>query len=378
MIAAVFFEYRLFMKKNHFLFLFLFLFTSAQGFARIQPIFNEPGFGTTGIETLDIKLISLINSTPKDASIHMTLYGLDRIVFSEALLAAKARGVNVNVIFDHKMKKFRNTTGHAVNLISQNGRNKWVQFSPKISVRRLHINHNKFFLFSRLNDGSKNVVVSSSGNVTEMSLKEHNDMLVIDGDKKLYDGFLKLWKNLLKKSFALSRPSIYGNGIKFNVFPQYFKDPILALLKRVSCLPGSSIRIAQSRFGDSRVQIAKRLDQLRSEGCEIQVVLRDEKSVKSPGKKVLPILSDDVIVLPYERINKVRASIHSKLFLIDALIDDEPAKLVLTGSHNLNETSLFFNDEVLAELQNEETFELYDKFWDRMIKSMKESGILDL
>ncbi len=100
-------------------------------------------------------------------------------------------------------------------------------------------------------------------------------------------------------------------------------------------------------------------------------MVREEPEHKSPGTKIRETLGSNLKVLPFKTAGMEEPgpnSIHSKIVLIEASIDGSKDKktLVMTGSHNLNLTSLRLNDEVLLKIWDPVVFADYLKYWNRM------------
>lgn len=84
------------------------------------------------------------------------------------------------------------------------------------------INHNKFILFSRLNDGSTDVTVQSSANFTEVQLPNANNLVVVRHQAALYAAYRQYWQDLAARPL---NPDYYrmadgGAGIRVWFFPR--------------------------------------------------------------------------------------------------------------------------------------------------------------
>lgn len=363
---------------------------------KIEAIFNAPGFSGKPDLSIENKLVDLIQGTMPGGEILVAMYSFDHPRIARELLLASDRGVRVELVLDGKNKTFRKVRGHAVQILTSGyeGRPGGLRCKEGDCItycsslvgsgcQGASINHNKFFLFSKLRDGAHHVVAQSSYNVNLSQNFNYNDLAVIRNDERLYEGFHRYWHDLKRnRSKIFSSGSILGeNGVRAYFFPRLMgKDPVLETLKKVHCeVPGSKIRIVQSRFDNSREHIALRLAELRQQGCDVKVVGRDEPRYKSPGSRIRALLGKDLILLRYQDAkgqHLIKNSIHSKLVLIDAALGaaQEKTPLVLTGSHNLNITSLKFNDEVLLALPGRETYERYFTFWNSLYQSAVRDG----
>lgn len=349
------------------------------GGIELQATFNQPGFGGDVSTRLEDRIVELISLASPGSEIRVSMYTFRRPNTAVALLEARDRGVNVRVIVDRK--SFRGGSP-ALDLLRRGGEG----FAPldgcddgpcvkvcRFGCQGLHINHNKFVLLSALDDGSRWVVAQTSANLTAAQLGHYNDLLVIRNDRSLYRAFTDYFDDLGQRRWA-PRPFRRARGdspIEAFFFPRPFgPDPIAAMLERVSCTGDSVIRVAHSRFESFRGGVARQLKALSEAGCDVQVLLRQEPALRSPGVAVLEALDELTTVLPYRGDEPARNAIHTKLILIRAPIgeSEEPRHFVLTGSHNLSITSLRLNDEVLLRIESEELFDSYWDFWNGILE----------
>ncbi|RYZ93630.1 MAG: hypothetical protein EOP06_00240 [Proteobacteria bacterium] len=365
----------------------------------VEATFNMPGFNGGVATTIEDKAVELTRRAAAGSQIFVSMYEFDSRVLAKEFLAANARGVTIRLVLDGKSKKFSSVPGHPVEMLtgsegragleckSASGSSMpCVTFCKSLigsSCRGLHINHNKFYLFSALSDGRESVVMQTSMNANKNQYHQHNDALMVYDNTELYEGYLTYWMSLQSDKFRLGKfPTLTaGDNATAYFFPRLIgSDPVLANLKKVGChLPGSSVRVVQSRFDNSRSKVAKQLAKLRSEGCRIHVIARQESDVKSPGTKIEVLIKPDLTVLAYKgkgAPDQSQNSVHSKLILIDASFDGSPDRkaIVMSGSHNLNLTSLKTNDETLLRITNRKIFEKYSQYFNAIIESARASG----
>ncbi len=356
-------------------------FSSATYAQSYEATFNQPGFSGNLTTTIEDKLIDLILLAKPGSNIHLAIYGFDRLPIAIALLQASKRGVKVGAMFDGDLKKDGKKSGTAIHAL-MNGyeplglpklsctTKECVKFCKTLlvgnSCRGFQNNHNKLIMLSELTNGQKNVVSVSSANWSDSQLKNYNDLLTLSDDPKLYDQALLYWRGLRNRTQKVPLV-LKGDAAQIYTFPNFKNDPVLELLKRVSCqLPGSIVRVLQSRFTDHRKKIAEQLFELAHQGCDVSVIGRHEPEHDSPGKKVKAILSGLMGVLKYEVPDGENfSSVHSKIVLVKASIDGSATakSVVLAGSHNLNGNSLKWNDELLAQVQSESLFKSYLDYW---------------
>lgn len=382
---------------------------SVNAFAGTQPFdaevtFNTPGFHDQEDTTVEQKLVELINRAAPGSAILMAQYNFSRPATARALNAASERGVDVRIVLDGNNLESKDVAGNATSIVL-NGENgseglkcsddscikfckgpihfKLKKKSFGGSCNGFVINHNKFFLFSKLTDGAENVVVQSSENITDGQMHMYNDLIVIKNDRGLYNGFMDYWGSLYRNHFRLSHyKDAVGDGpVEAKFFPRYLgRDPVVQMLDRVSCkIPGSVIRVSAADF--TRLDVAARLRDRAKEGCDVKVISRFEPRMMSPGKGVGKRLGRNMIILPYLGKSleyQAKNSIHTKLMIINASVDGSAEKraFVLTGSHNLDFFSLHTNDETMLVIEDQKTFDQYLDFWNRINADAHAAGFL--
>lgn len=385
----------------------------------VEPVFNTPGFHGNATTTIEDRLIEMIRDAREGSKIRVALYHISRTNLAQELVVASHRGVDVQVVLDGGTAHDMDVSGSPLNILAYGFSDGISRYSEGLkcaegevclklckgplaaplsilklkknhdlgnACRGLIANHNKFFLFSDLINGDSDVVAQTSANMADGQLKMYNDLLLIKNNPDFFEDFLSYWNKLKEDQTALfkkSHPTISDDSgkLKSYFFPRLVsKDPVLSLLKKVNCkLPHSSIKASQSAF--TRGGVAREMARLQEEGCELQVITRVDPVQKSPGKKVIRNLrSEDLVVLPYrgqDAKDQSENSIHTKIVLINASIDDSAEKIpvVLTGSHNLDLFSLRTNDEVLIEVRDQSVYDAYDAFLERILQDARDAGI---
>jgi phosphatidylserine/phosphatidylglycerophosphate/cardiolipin synthase-like enzyme len=377
--------------------------------AEIDNVFNSPGFRGASTYEVENKILEMTRAAMPGSSIRAALYGVNRVVVMKELVEASKRGVDVRVVLDGGNIGNINEPGHAINIlvneIQCKEANDCVHFCEgplekplkalgikkdngyKLggSCRGLVINHNKLFLFSQLNDGSHSVVAQTSANMNQGQLMMYQDLMILKNEPELFAEFSKYWSRLLLDKtvlFKKSFPTVHSKKLPVSVyfFPRFTgSDPVLELLKKVNCrLPGSEIRAAQSAF--TRAKVAKEMAKLAKEGCSVKIISRIDPAQFSPSGGVRKALGANMVILPFEGKSpeeKNVNSIHTKIVMINASIDNSPEKIpvVMTGSHNLDLFSLRTNDEVLIEVRDQATYDRYSQFLDGILNDALAAGV---
>lgn len=360
--------------------------TSSATAVTTTATFNDPSGDTTAQSRIRDHIIDLIEGAAAGSTITVAMYTFTEDPVADALVAAKARGVNVRVILDHTTVTMDGGeyTTLADGLGTDRTQPSWAFACPAgrgcLGTRVLPsdsdgpINHNKFFLFSSTG-GTSDVVVQSSANMTNTQRTDLFNNAVTIVDAGLYDIYQAYFSDLLKYGTSSTGLSNYYKTPSSGPYKAYFfprkeasgteynndasTDTVKLILDNVSCSGGTQIRMAANLF--TRDEVASKLVSLKNAGC--QVYLAYDGNPSSMSATVESILSGKLTkrVQCYEdRPSGVKVGLHSKYLLINGTYDGTAnKKLVWTGSHNYTYPSLRANDETLLKIDDAA---LYDQF----------------
>ncbi len=241
---------------------------------------------------------SLGTPQPYNGKIRITTWSFDDWAVARALVAARNRGVSVQVMAAqtangdhgawHWLRKRLGTNlykpGHPITRDTYS-------FARQCrgSCRGYGgTAHAKYFLFDRVGSHRlRHIVVNTSMNMTSMAYQgQWNQAQVVHSTKVYYD-FLKVFRQT-RVGRAVSRPyhvAKIGSLVDY-FFPRpnanHVNDPVMQVLSPVNCrgatLGGTRrgqtrIRIIQyAMYGDRGVWIAKRLRYLWNRGCDIGII----------------------------------------------------------------------------------------------------------
>ena len=130
-----------------------------------------------------------------------------------------------------------------------------------------------------------------------------------------------------------------GKGLRLDFSPQDGADPLLADLERRSCTRSHrTVRVTALAFSPYRAAVARALGRLRTEGCDVRVVLNRPAPGQRSGLQVLRASGLPVTCV---------AGVHDKVLLLDTVDrrTGRPLQTVTAGSTNLTWTGLRANDE---------------------------------
>ena len=350
--------------------------------APLKPVttgaaFSNPVAGrATGVVE---QVCNLVNQAAPGSSIRLANFvisgnaGMD---FTNALLAAHDRGVDVQVVIDGwqidkpASAKLIDTLG-----VDEAARS-WVHVcshkSPEgntSSCIGTKGQHNKFYLFSETG-GQKEVVVQASANFTDVNSKTYwNNALTFTGNHKLYEGYGSYFDDLVAEVqdadyYRTVSTGMQGGNVTAHFFPSATVDPVLDRVQELDCKNNgtSEIRIGMSEWDEARAGIADRLVELAQAGCSVRIVhgpMADSVLQRLSGQPGIELRELDSDKLP--------GRIHSKYLIAENMTGKHSSQnLVLTGSHNYNTTSLRRNDEAIVETSRRDVYLQYRENFEEM------------
>jgi phosphatidylserine/phosphatidylglycerophosphate/cardiolipin synthase-like enzyme len=236
--------------------------------------------------------------------------------------------------------------------------------------------HSKLMLISqtRDRDGNPQSWVSwfGSANFSPGSgASMYNNTITIYNDRNLYDAFNQniyryLWSeqhfpndDFLRQADRRGYASSTVSNIQAFASPSATHDIIIDNLSKI--IPDSTCRIevGQISFQDSRLNVARKLAELKRRGCRVRAVLGSVP--KAIGPQALAILRQARIPIRFNRT-------HDKNFLVDAKYGASPNKnlgIVFTGSHNVNLAANSNLDELFVKIVNEPLHTEFLAAWQR-------------
>ena len=335
----------------------------------LSVLFTTPKGDGKDDHTIEDAMLDLLSKAAPGSNVRVSIYSWRRDNVAQAFVAASKRKVDVRVVLDGDENKDGADYNSAVRTLIDGlpsgavtlcGRGKGACIGD-------HINHNKFLLFSKLTDGTQNVVVQSSQNFTKGMLGQHNNAIIVRNDAKLYASYFSYFGDLRARRLDLGYDrTLDGEHARTHVFPKASGDTVASILDNVRCKKGkSTVRVAMAFFTAERSDIADRLVGLHNRGCDVRIAMRkaDDGPVDASIIHTLRRGGVDVGLYPSENGN----NIHSKYLLIDAPYEGgggvERRTLVFTGSHNYTGTALRHNDETLMRVDDAAIYAAFAANW---------------
>ena len=242
--------------------------------------------------------------------------------------------------------------------------------------------HSKYFLFSYA--GASCVTWFGSANLTQATgTQTFNNGVTLYNNCSLYETFRnEIWEPAWEEnSFAdndFYAPSlgrgyfIHGSpSLTFHASPENTQptanDYVLGMLDSVSAGTGCEVLVANaewtgrlypSKSPPQDEAIAKRLAQLKNNGCAVGVIVGNDNdgtaNIASGTNSPRQVLQNAGIAIEH-------GPVHDKYFVIDG--PGQP-KAVITGSHNLTTGAWRHNDELFVKIANSpSTHKAYRDHW---------------
>ena len=362
--------------------------------------FNNPRGSWHNRLRIERQVVRAIKATRKGAKIRLALYSFDRVPVARSLIAARNRGVQIQILLnDHQdtraMKMLRARLGTDVDKQSFI----YKCHSGCRTDGRKRLLHTKFYMFSKAGR-SKYALFFGSANLT-MNAARHqwNDLYLMDGDKELFAQYVALFEDM-KKDYNVQQPpiptfcGIPANGTSCDdavdsgttvTFPRLLgpgNDPIIAILDRVQCV---TVNASGKRV---RTKLAVNMHTIRgrrgnyladayrkkfAEGCKARFSFglvgfhtKGHLTAKTPRGR-MPLRSTAFDYHPDKEVKNPDGKLdltldyysHQKYLVIQGNYAGNPnANLVFTGSSNWGALGAV-NDEILVSVIGEKPARQY-------------------
>ncbi|PFG16343.1 phosphatidylserine/phosphatidylglycerophosphate/cardiolipin synthase-like enzyme [Propionicimonas paludicola] len=339
------------------------------GSRQVEVTFNNPISAGGADWAHHDKLRRLIADAPAGAEIRLGIYYLTRDNIVDSLRDAVARGVSVYVVADgtssHRTAQLR----ALATLLDSRMRICGTGTSGGcLSNASGGLMHAKYMLISQTKDNQgtsrSNVVWVSSANLTTPSgAEQFNNSVTIYDDESLYDGYMsQVWNPMWAGTrnypgndyYVASMPRGYFGSSASNstvfVSPEQNTDLVANRLDNISPDSNCRIRVMQASFSDSRSAVADKLVSLKAGGCKVWIMVGDGDAM------------GDGNLAKFKRagISVHKGAIHDKVILVSEGANNAHT-WVLVGSHNLTESALRDQDNILMRLQDSKP--LYDAYY---------------
>jgi len=356
-------------------------------------VFNNP-YGTKSQRWAIIDQVeSAIDNTPKGEYIRIATFSIRHKASADKLIAADKRGVIVQIVTDDHLYDEDDTPSNKDT--AQLDRIKKA-LGTKVTANASYLKvcnnscmsnvdwsseHAKIYLFSRAG-GSKWVSMIGSSNLSEGHTTSWNNLYKVVGDADYYTQ-LKDYFNAMSKE--PDKGDWYTNEAfgkyRLYLFPRKVDnvndDVYYSMLNKVQCTGASTgygskgktvIDLAMFQWSDRRDDVANKLVELKKQGCVIKVATSASLTYKSI---LTTLIKGGIAVRDEDKWDSSHKNLvhymHHKYITINGYYQDpsktdaqnRKTKIVFTGSPNLTDSGLRFNNEVLVRIDDATQYAKY-------------------
>jgi hypothetical protein len=328
--------------------------------------FNRP-VGTRAEQRAIFRHVNkTIDSTPAGATIRFAVYSFAEKATTDRLLAAHARGVSVQLIFnkhtifeqERRLRRALGSNPHARSFV------KFCEGSCRGPNGNMHL---KVFLFSKAGRAENVVMVGSNNMTRNNAVNQWSDIYTVAGDPALYFTYSGVFEQM-KHDVPQSRPFIQAdvNGYQPAFYPyprvRQADDPLTRALSEITCTGAAEgygtagatrLRIAQHAWNGERGKyLARQVAALKAAGCDVRVVYG-----VGAGRVVKGILA--AAKIPVRTGKGTGKHTHQKLMTVSGVYAGDPASaIVWNGSHNWSDGALR-RDDVVFRIESVEAYDQY-------------------
>jgi phosphatidylserine/phosphatidylglycerophosphate/cardiolipin synthase-like enzyme len=365
---------------------------SAQAASTPSPgaVFNSPQGTTTAKYRIAEHILDAVDASPRGSVIHIVSYLMDYPNAVTRLVAARNRGVGIQIVFDGDVE-----TPQSANLAARFNRdnlppvgsrptpgpdNSFVYFCQGSCRGGGRGNmHTKFYLFSQSGAASDVVMVGSANLNKGGAVGGWNDMYTVVGRSVLYQRFVGVFNEMSEDTANDHDPaSDFTVGrYRSRFFPRtdvtHATDPVIQDLADVGCRTPAGrngrtlINISMFRISDTRGRyIVDRLLRLARDGCDVNIIYGAPSREMATYLK--PFARRGLIRLYDSRWDRDRDGVpelrtHEKYMLINGRVGNDPeAHIVHNGSMNWGVGSLTAGDELLFTIYSTAWTSYYDNW----------------
>ena len=329
-------------------------------------IFNRPIGSATEQRRIFTHVGNTIRSAPPGSTIRTAVFSFADVPTANALIAARARGVKVQLVFDDHTKYAQET--RLQKALGPNPNAASFAVFCHLSCRGTTGGnmHDKIFLFSKAGTATDITMVGSNNMTTYNATRQWSDIYTIANDPATYYTYAGFFDQMKydKPTGSFYQADINGYRTQFYPYPgtNQSTDPLSKALAAITCTGAAAgigvngntlVRISQHAWNGTRgLYLANKVVALRQAGCVVQVIYG-----VGMGTAVKSVLTRGGVAL--STIRHPQARTHQKTLLVSGVYDGNPAaQVVFTGSHNWSNGALR-RDDVVLRIENSAAYAQY-------------------
>lgn len=346
-----------------------------------QIIFNDPDVILEGENDRIIfdNFISLLDKTPVGQEVYISIYMFDDIELAKAINRTKARGVNVFIQVDQSRASSIEANQEVINELNK----EFADFTVLNNASKSSINHNKFALFSEISENGKaykNIVFQTSSNFMDESTYKFQDAQIFESES-LYIAYQQYFN-------SINNYSVAGSMLDFEYYTEedpeldlsvqfYPKrtngqnhkgDCLIEIINQIDLSKEGKLLLNMSAWTGTRKSIFKKLKQVAKSKVALTLITKSSNSkVVLDEMALLKEMGAEVIMLDY--FGTPKQNTHMKVLTFSGTINNNQAKFVVTGTHNITYNALRYNNETLLYFTNDAIYEQYNAFHTQLLST---------
>jgi phosphatidylserine/phosphatidylglycerophosphate/cardiolipin synthase-like enzyme len=340
--------------------------TRVGGFVAVAgPAFGDP---TAAHNTILSRLLDNIRHTPSGATIQMVGYSFSLNNVATALLAAHARGVDVQVVMNGHSRQWSPAHRLVPVLGTDVTQPSFFVLTHGSARGKGGVTHQKSWSFSQVGQ-TRDVVMVGSTNLTGYGTEvQYSDNYVYTNRADVYDLYQSLFA-LQKLDVPVLDPFVSSRFADGSVY--FFPKPGTTAATdparlAITALPGNrdtTIRVAQfAWYGPRGVWLAQALAAKKRAGASVTVIAGE--SVGGGVREALTAVGIPI----YSGVYKNGKKIHTKLMLASYKTGGVQQKSIWTGSDNWADQSFGNDDDVLQILDDASGYARYVSFFNLLTR----------
>ena len=281
-------------------------------------------------------------------SIDIALYGWDdNPVIYNALVKAKARGVNIRIVYDSSIKSYYPNLINFVKIANEKSTD-----SPKILM------HDKFMIF----DNSS--VITGSMNFAKTGFSGFNSNCIFFlNSREIANIYEKEFTQMLQGKFHNSKSQIPHNTVilgETRVTPLFSPKDKIITNNVIPLIKNAHKYVYIPAFIITHDELATELINAKKRGVDVKVII-DATNIHSKRSKVNDLRNAGVLV----KAENYAGKIHSKSIIIDD-------KYIIAGSMNFTNSGENKNDENVLIVEDSVLAKYYKGFFEYLWKKIPE------
>ncbi|MFT4166571.1 MAG: phospholipase D-like domain-containing protein, partial [Microlunatus sp.] len=343
-------------------------------------VFNNP----KGSKAKRYRIITAFNkavdSVPAGGQIRMAMYLFDIKSVANSLIKADKRGVSVQIIIDgEESNKWIRKVKRA---LGKNKKSRSFVATCKHSClsNSQAVIHAKFYTFSVAGQRKYVSIISSANPYTGNTSLSWNNAHAIVGDKIIFDSLNQYFTDMLKdkpnRKYWRSTTSGKYTIWMYPQTPKKENDIVwMNALNQVKCKTSKGygtakgqtmIRLANWGWSSQRIDIAKKLVELKGKGCNVQVMINRGRITKPVMKALLKNTKYGKVPI-YDAWrdgdNDGFASlyVHHKMMTIDGRMGKKDVKITWTGSQNFTGPGTYTNTDIVLRIIDSKVTKAYEE-----------------